>query len=116
MESVAYRFSLVADLLRDEMDEDRIFIAGGGAMTNSPWWLQTMADVLQGEVHVPSEEQATSRGAAILALNAIGAWEGLDDVMPEIASIYQPRDEYRSQHRAAIERQAELYRAVIGRD
>ena len=116
MESVAYRFSLVADLLRDEMDEDRIFIAGGGAMTNSPWWLQTMADVLQGEVHVPSEEQATSRGAAILALNAIGAWGGLDDVMPEIASVYQPRDEYRSQHRAAIERQAELYRAVIGRD
>ena len=67
MESVAYRFYLVADLLAGEMDEDRVFIAGGGAMTNSPWWLQTMADVLEADVHVPSEEQATSRGAAILA-------------------------------------------------
>lgn len=113
MESVAYRFSLVADLLRDEMDDDRVFIAGGGAMTNSPWWLQTMADVLQGEVHIPAEEQATSRGAAILALNALGIWKGLDDVMPEIAAVYQPRHEYRSIYEEAIQRQTELYAAVI---
>ena len=113
MESVAYRFSLVADLLRDEMDDDRVFIAGGGAMTNSPWWLQTMADVLQGEVHVPAEEQATSRGAAILALNALGVWDGLDDVMSEIAAVYRPRDEYRETYREAVERQAELYDAVV---
>ena len=113
MESVAYRFSLVADLLEGEMDEDRVFIAGGGAMTNSPWWLQTMADVLEAEVHVPSEEQATSRGAAILAVNALGAWDGLDDVMPEIASVYRPRDGFREVYRAAIERQGELYDAVI---
>ena len=115
MESVAYRFSLVADLLDEEMDADRVFIAGGGAMTNSPWWLQTMADVLEGEVHVPKEEQATSRGAAILALNAIGAWEGLDDVMPEIAAVYRPRGEQRGVYRAAIERQGSLYDTVIRR-
>lgn len=113
MESVAYRFSLVADLLRDEMDDDRVFIAGGGAMTNSPWWLQTMADVLQGEVHVPAEEQATSRGAAILALNALGVWDGLDDVMPEIAAVYRPRNEHRQMYREAVERQAELYERVV---
>ena len=113
MESVAFRFSLVADLLEGEMDEDRVFIAGGGAMTNSPWWLQTMADVLGGEVHVPSEEQATSRGAAILALSALGVWDGLDDVLPEIANVYQPRDEFREVYRRAIERQGELYDAVI---
>ena len=113
MESVAYRFSLVADLLRDEMTDDRVFIAGGGAMTNSPWWLQTMADVLQGEVHVPAEEQATSRGAAILALNALGVWDGLDDVMPEIAAVYRPRDEHRQTYREAVERQAELYERVV---
>ena len=113
MESVAYRFSLVADLLRDEMDDDRVFIAGGGAMTNSPWWLQTMADVLQGEVHIPAEEQATSRGAAILALNALGIWEGLDDVMPAIAAVYEPRHEYRSVYEEAIQRQAELYARVV---
>ncbi len=115
MESVAYRFSLVADLLRDEMDDDRVFIAGGGAMTNSPWWLQTMADVLQGEVHVPAEEQATSRGAAILALNALGIWADLNDVMPQIAAVYEPRHEYRSVYEEAVQRQTELYDAVICR-
>ena len=115
MESVAYRFSLVADLLRSEMSDDRLYIAGGGAMTNSPWWSQTMSDVLQAEVHVPNEEQATSRGAAILALNALGVWQGLDDVMPEIASIYHPRDDYSSAYESAIERQRGLYEAVIER-
>ena len=82
-------------------------------MTNSPWWLQTMADVLQGEVHVPAEEQATSRGAAILALNALGVWDGLDDVMPDIAAVYRPRDEHRQKYREAVERQAELYKRVV---
>ena len=115
MESVAYRFSLVANLLQGEMTEDRVFIAGGGAMTNSPWWLQTISDVLQGEVHVPAEEQATSRGAAILALNAIGEWKSLADLMPEIANVYYPRDEFRKTYRAAIDRQADLYSAVIDR-
>ena len=115
MESVAYRFSLVADLLRDEMTDDRIFIAGGGAMTNSPWWLQTMADVLQAEVHVPAEEQATSRGAAILALNAIGEWDELDDVMPRIANVSRPRDDNLNIYKSAIERQQKLYEVVIDR-
>ncbi|MCY4475566.1 MAG: gluconokinase [Chloroflexi bacterium] len=115
MESVAYRFSLVADLLQGEMTEDRVFIAGGGAMTNSPWWLQTISDVLQGEVHVPAEEQATSRGAAILALNAIGEWKSLADLMPEIAKVYYPREEFRNTYRAAIDRQSDLYSTVIDR-
>ncbi len=115
MESVAYRFSLVADLLQGEMTQDRVFIAGGGAMTNSPWWLQTISDVLQGEVHVPAEEQATSRGAAILALNAIGEWKSLADLMPEIANVYYPREEFRKTYRAAIDRQADLYSTVIDR-
>ena len=113
MESVAYRFSLVAGLLSDEMEDDRVFIAAGGAVTNSPWWLQTMADVLQGEVHVPAEEQATSRGAAILALNALGVWSGLDDVMPEITAVYQPRDDYLETYREAVQRQKSLYDAVV---
>lgn len=115
MESVAYRFYLVANLLQNEMTDDRIFIAGGGAMTNSPWWLQTMADVLQGEVHVPAEEQATSRGAAILALNAMGEWNGFDDVMPKIANIYHPSSQHQDRYQIAIERQSNLYEAVIGR-
>ena len=113
MESVAYRFSLVADLLREEMDADRVFVAGGGAMTNSSWWLQLMADVLQARVYEPSQDQATSRGAAILALHALGIWQGLDDVMPEISRIYSPRDEFQVTHRAAIKRQSELYDATI---
>ncbi len=115
MESVAYRFMLVSDLLEKEMASDRVFVAGGGAITNSTWWLQTMADVLDAEVHVPAEEQATSRGAAILVLNATGEWRGLDDVLPQIEAVYHPRTEHQATYRAALERQSELYDAVIKR-
>ncbi len=114
MESVAYRFSLVADLLSAAMDDDCVFVAGGGAMTNSPWWLQTMAEVLQAEVHVPEEEQATSRGAAILALHALGLWSNLDDVMPEIGKVYIPTGEHQKMYRDAIQRQGELYDSAVG--
>lgn len=113
MESVAYRFSLVSDLLKPEMAPDHNFIAGGGAITNSPWWLQTTADVLQAEIHVPTEEQATSRGAAILALHALGVWQTLNDLMPDIAKIYRPNKERRNVYQSAIDRQNNLYQATI---
>ena len=115
MESVAYRFSLVANLLQPEMAPNHNFIAGGGAITNSPWWLQTMADVLQAEIHVPTEEQATSRGAAILALNALGTWRTLNDVTPDIANVYRPTDNHLGAYHSAIERQLDLYQATIAR-
>lgn len=113
MESVAYRFSLVSDLLAEHMDDDHVFVAGGGGMTNSTWWLQTVSDVLQSEVLAPKDEQGTSRGAAILALNAIGVWEGLDDVSPDIAACYFPSDRYADVYVAAKERQQVLYSRLI---
>ncbi len=114
MESVAYRFSLVADLLHAEMSHEHAFIAGGGAVTNSPWWLQTMADVLGSAVHLPIEEQATSRGTAILALHAVGEWKTLNDVIPKIGTVFEPRDDRYAIHRSAIERQRDMYDLVFG--
>ncbi len=114
MEAVAYRFSLVADLLSEHMDADRLFIAGGGAMTNSPWWTQTVADVLQSEVLVPADAQSTSRGTAVLTLHALGEWKRLDECRPPIAKTYRPRDTHLDVYRKAIERQRELYMRMVG--
>ena len=113
MEAVAYRFSLVAELLEPFAADDSIYVAGGNAMTSSDWWVQTIADVLGSEVHTTSDEEATTRGAAILALQANGIWDNMADVTPTLHKRFEPRPEFNSRHLDGIGRQRELYNALI---
>ena len=113
LESVAYRFALVADLLLPGVKSGYQMIASGGAIQNSPWWLQTMADVLGVPVGVSAEEQDTSRGTAILALNALGVWDSLDDHPAHIAEAYEPNPAYADIYSAARNRQARLYSDLL---
>ena len=113
MEAVAYRFSLVAELLEPYATSDRIFVAGGNAMTGSDWWVQTISDVLGAEICTTTDDEATMRGAAVLALRAIGEWETLSDHVPQIAKRFEPRHAHYDRHRVGIERQRELYGKLV---
>jgi len=113
LESVAYRFALVADLLLPGVKSGYQMIASGGAIQNSPWWLQTMSDVLGVPVGVSAEQQDTSRGTAILALNALGVWDSLDDHPAHIAETYQPDESKRDVYGEARERQGQLYSRLL---
>ncbi len=114
MEAVSLRFALVAELLLPERSEDMVFVASGGGIRNSKWWLQTMADALDAPVVVNAEEQGTSRGAAILALEALGAIESIFDLRPEVAATYRPRPENGAILRKAAARQQGLYTRSLG--
>ncbi|MBP38791.1 MAG: gluconokinase [Dehalococcoidia bacterium] len=114
LESIAYRFALVADLLLPGVKSGYQMIASGGAIQDFPWWLQTMSDVLGVPVGVSAEEQDTSRGTAILALNALGVWAGLDMHPARIAANYEPNKVHAELHTEARERQGELYSRLLG--
>jgi len=114
LESVAYRFALVADLLLPGVKSDYQMIASGGAIQSSPWWLQTMSDVLGVPVGVSAEQQDTSRGTAILALHALGIWDRLDTFPAKIAETYQPRPDHVNAYTKARERQSALYHRLLG--
>lgn len=114
LESVAYRFAMVADLLLPGVKSGYQVIASGGAIQNSPWWLQTMSDVLDVPVGVSAEAQDTSRGTAILALNALGVWNSLDAHEAHIAETYEPNHDWADIYSAARERQGELYSRLLG--
>ncbi len=114
LESVAYRFALVADLLLPGVKSGYQMIASGGAIQNSPWWLQTMADVLGVPVGVSAEPQDTSRGTAILALNALGIWEDLDSHPAHIAETYEPNSASSDIYATARDQQAKLYSNLLG--
>ena len=77
MEAVAYRFARVYQDVRPLASAGHEIVTNGGAILRSPIWLQIMADVLGHDLHtLPPETEASGRGAAILALVAIGHLAG----------------------------------------
>jgi gluconokinase len=111
MESVSLRFAQVAELLPGK---ESLYVASGGAVRNSTWWLQAMADALGAPVQLNHEDQETSRGAAVLALHGLGEWESLDDHMPHVKKTFKPRPEVTDVYQKAVERQKALYKRVLG--
>ncbi|TKD00896.1 gluconokinase [Polyangium fumosum] len=105
-ESIALRLAQILDALGGT----GALHAGGGALSASPAWAQMFADAMQTPVHLMGEE-ATVRGAAMLALEARGLGS-LADLAPSASHRFAPRPEVAGVYRAAKERQIELYRRL----
>ncbi|MGH7463626.1 MAG: gluconokinase, partial [Longimicrobiales bacterium] len=80
IEAVTYRLGLMGDLLRPLVSDEAVIVASGGAIQNSPYWLQLAADVFGRAVVQAAGVEHTSRGVALLALKALGIIGGLQDV------------------------------------
>jgi gluconokinase len=113
LEAVCYRFARVARLLDPHLDESRVIVASGGALTASPAWVQMMADVLHHRVALSHEPELTSRGTAILALRALGAWSSLDQVALPTLESCAPDPARAGAYRRAMDRQQRLYEVLI---
>ena len=68
-------------------------VASGGAVVASPWWQQTLADVLARPVRVVDEPEASARGAALLALG--------QTTEPATVRVVEPRPDAAEAQRAA---------------
>jgi gluconokinase len=68
LESVCYRLASGYEALASGMGREPEVVASGGAIVASPWWQQTLADVLGRPVRIVDEPEASARGAALLAL------------------------------------------------
>ncbi len=79
LESVAYRFAEIFDQLNDVV-KVREIIASGGALRESPVWTQIIADVFGRNMSLPDTREASSRGAVLLALEAIGAIKNIEKI------------------------------------
>jgi len=113
LESVALRFAVLHDLLRGAAPQARDVVASGGALLGSPAWMQILADVLGRPVTASAEAEASSRGAALLALESLGAIPGLEAVPAHFGRTYAPDAERHGRYRDALERQKRLYAAVV---
>jgi gluconokinase len=112
MEAVALRFALVHRVIRRAFPAAEEVVASGGGVAESPVWARMIADALGVPVTVAEEREATSRGAAIVALTAAGVLRDVADAPPLRGTVVEPESARHAALSAALERQQELYRRL----
>jgi len=89
-------------------------VGSGGALLHSPAWLQIVTDVLGRPVAVSGVDETSGRGAALLALEALGFIRELDKAPQFIGSVHNADPRRQVRYRQAMERQQELYKKLVG--
>jgi gluconokinase len=112
MEAVSYRMALLAKAL-DQIAPTPTIVAAGNALLSSPSWAQMIADVLGRRIEISRVTEASSRGAALLALEAAGKIDSIETVEDEFANPFEPDMTRHARYAGAIERQQELYQKLI---
>jgi gluconokinase len=72
LESVACRLAMVYERLAPLAEPGHVVIASGGALRHLPAWAAIVADALGVPITLTQEREASSRGAALLTLEALG--------------------------------------------
>lgn len=108
LEAVALRLALVYRLLVPHVPGDHVIVASGGALTRSPTWSRMLADALGHAIAWSQEPEATSRGAALLALDALGALPDFAAARAPLGETFVPDPARHARYVAALERQAAL--------
>lgn len=78
-EGVAFELRLLADQLLGGKKPERVVSIGGGTMDAR--WLQIKADVLGVEIEVPSVQECTALGAALLAGVGAGIYKNAEEAV-----------------------------------
>jgi gluconokinase len=105
LEAVALQFAVID---RDLPGEQTV-VATGGALGKSPTWTQIIADALGRPVAHSGVAEGSSRGAAVLALEALGETIG----EAPLGRTFEPDPGAHETYRAALERQQALYERVV---
>jgi gluconokinase len=109
LESVALRFRNIFEIMLGEIGEPSEMVDSGSALLHSPTWTQMMADALGRPVIPCLEKEATSRGAALLAMERIGAIGHVRDRPAEMGPAVQPVAAHLTIYEEELRRQRQLY-------
>ena len=112
MEAVAFRFAIIAEMLEIASPGEKLVVASGGGFLHSPTWTRIMADTLGRPVTLSGVKEASSRGAALVALEALGGPE-IETSEAPLGETFEPDPARHEVYRKALERQRQLYDAVL---
>jgi gluconokinase len=113
MEAVAFRFAIIAEMLETASPGEKEIVASGGGLLHSPTWTRIMADTLGRPVTLSGVREASSRGAALIALEALGGPE-IEASQAPLGETFEPDPARHEVYMRALERQRRLYDAVLG--
>jgi gluconokinase len=108
LEAVALRLAVVHALLAPLAAPDARIVASGGGVASSPAWGQIIADAIGCAITESREEEATSRGTALLALHALRIVGDLAAVPAPLGRTFVPDPARHARYRSALERQRRL--------
>src|ERR687889_1160940 len=108
MEAVALRFALIAEIIEAASPDEKEVVATGGGLLHSPTWARIMADALGRPVTTSGIKEASSRGAALLALERLGALE-IETAEAPLGETFDPDPGRHEIYREALARQRHLY-------
>lgn len=114
MEGTSYEMLLNFNTLKAMTGEiDEIRATGGGASSDA--WLQIKADVLNTEITALSCKEVGAAGTAALTGMAVGAFETIESVIPNMAKIrkiFTPKKENCVVYQELYKKYANIYQAV----
>lgn len=116
MEALAYQLDAVYEQLCSTLKVDKTapkIICSGGALLGSMTLQHTVADTLDVPLYPSLDHEASARGAALLALEAMGILPDVAQVPPNLKPPVRPDAENHAVYRKAEERQWKLYRALL---
>jgi len=112
VEGVAYRVTRLWDVTSRAMPSIDRVIATGGTLLALPWLIQLFADAIDRPLLMSQAGEGSARGAAICALERIGAVADIAAVRSPIGRTFRPRPEITARLRAGMERQRALEEAL----
>jgi gluconokinase len=107
---VAFRLAEIYDRLRTMAAADHVVAGSGGALSHSAAWAQIITDALGVPIALGPDAEASVRGAALLALEALGQ---PPPPAPAPARVLQPDPARHARYRAARARQSRLYDSIV---
>ena len=113
LESIAYRFALIARDL-EHIAPDAAIVASGNALRSSAVWVQILADVLGRPLLFGGAAEASIRGAALLALEAVGKIGSIEEESVLVERVFEPDLTRHARYQEGLARQEELYERVFG--
>ncbi|GCE13803.1 gluconokinase [Tengunoibacter tsumagoiensis] len=116
MEALGYRLYTIHEELRSLLTmglTDHKLIASGGALLSSPTLQGIVADTLNTAIYPSIEHEASARGAALLALEALGVIKDVAEIAPTIHEPVQPNANRTALYQKAAARQQQLYQLLL---
>ena len=115
-EALAYRLLVLherlCDTLQNNPDQHKLQ-ASGGVMLGSPLMKSVLADTLGIPIYPSQEHEASARGTALLALEALDVLPDLAHIAPVLMEPVLPNSERGEVYRRAAKRQQKLYQALL---